>query len=311
MPGVTSTNNSSPLYQYQRAYSDTTSNGNRTAPLSSTRPGKDEKTKIIFNPFHFIDINLETTGTSDDHDIHVTVPTRCVPQVGYYNEPIHEPGTNASRTFNMTSSSSNEARFGLTLFSVLEAGIVLQDNTCKDNAAADNIYSNDYHTYWGGYAIGDYACIGSVNEKFGKGYYLKLKTPELAVGHMLFPDGTFTEDDTWKSLGHQVFINPFVSFEWRDTELRYRSGYHMYGTPFYGTVDDLSARTISGRNIRYGLSVGLSQAGDNPHIKFFLSVFGQNDKERFSLNGNCQDFSIKLDPKPTYIGWGIGMNIGF
>jgi len=139
-----------------------------------------------------------------------------------------------------------------------------------------------YQTYWGGYGIGDYACIGEVNTQYNPlAYELSLQTPTLF------------------SNNSEEGLRLFASYIKDDFKLYYHSGYHMYGEAFYKNADYFKIGDFTNEGLRYGIKI----AGLMEDKEIALKLFYQRNEIKSDLTERAKDFKVRSTE--DIVGFGL------
>jgi len=138
-------------------------------------------------------------------------------------------------------------------------------------------------TYWGGYGIGEYACIGAVEtRKEPFSYDLTFQTPQLIF---------------FESQGYG--LKAFVSYVRCDFDMFYKSGYHMYGEPFYKIEERFKIGDFRSDGFRTGIACLFEDEG----IEGLLKLFYQQNYIEGRPTEQGKDF--RWQNKDDLAGFGI------
>ena len=148
-------------------------------------------------------------------------------------------------------------------------------------------YSKAETTFWGGYDIGQFACIGSVYTKSPLALNVKLQTSEFQFIERI--------------------AQPFVSLTAHPSKLYFKSGYDMWGTPYYGgPAENFQIGTIFDTKVRVGVAIGsVDPSAICGYIK--TSLFVQADLDYIKLNSDGSDFVIDKSFRPSF---GVSVSFG-
>lgn len=231
--------------------------------------------KPFFRPIALFGFSYGLGGNSQNNHISFTVPVDHIPQPKYL-----VPGKNK------LNADGWDGMFGInvSMLSMLEVGVDLRWNAPVPDG-----------TYWGGYGVGQYACIGKVYNKSRFMYNAKLRTPEIYLGET-------------ENLG-ETFVQPYVSISTQPSKLYYESGYHKYGTAYYdGPVERFQIGTINSTPISFGLTFGNHPDIDkNGETRYSITIFAQKNIENIQLNDNGSDFIVEKHNRPSF---GIRIDLG-
>jgi hypothetical protein len=214
----------------------------------SCADGEAKKSDCLIGPLDPVAFVFGFTYRSDESRLSTAVPQSHVPPV--YGTSVSVAGANT--VFQLTRSKATDVRVGMRFWSILEGGVLFQESDTggyKTTMPADNPYSGEYQTFWGGYGYGDYAAIGKMEVKSpAVGWYVQVQTPDI-------------------NLTRHIALQPFAFISMRKSEISFESGYHRYASAFnpgyeyieVGTLEEIPARV--GLLIRYtfdeNFSVGL------------------------------------------------------
>lgn len=139
----------------------------------------------------------------------------------------------------------------------------------------DELNGANYVTYWGGYEIGQYACIGEISTK-NSPFNLELcaKTPSF---HRSKTQDFITDE-----------ARAFISYARSDFDMFYKSGYHMFGQAFYEVEDEFKVGDFSANGLRLGLEYRFFQ-------KFSLKGYYQLNHLDGNLKKEAKDFKYGKD----------------
>ena len=203
----------------------------------SLAKSKPEKPGRLLGPLDPVALIIGATFRIEDSKLDMTTPKSYIPPVYGTRTPV--AGNNT--VFNLTQSGRADYRLGMRFWSMIEGGIIFRESSTKE-LPADNPYSNEYQTFWGGYNYGDYAAIGQMEiKKSAIGWYAQLQTPDI-------------------NLSRRISVQPFVFISMGEDEVKFRSGYHRYSSAFnpeyanasLGKIQEIPAR--AGLRVNYKLS---------------------------------------------------------
>jgi hypothetical protein len=229
-----------------------------------------EPEKSWFRKFDKIGIELEAIAALNAN---VGVPCSVIPT--YANNQRFSPPVNEYISQSTSAGTTLSIGPRLRLFSIFEGAIGFNLGCIGEGGPG-------YDTYWGGYGIGDYACIGEVNTKWDPfSYELTLQTPPLFCN------------------SSEEGLRLFASCIKNRFDLYYHSGYHMYGQAFYEDADHFKIGDFKCDNLRFGAKFCGLMEGTEIDIKLFY----QKNNNQATLTERGKDF--KVDSKQDAIGFGL------
>jgi hypothetical protein len=213
------------------------------------------------------------------------MPQSYVPPIYGTSTPVYGNNT----FFHLARNGDVDLRAGLRFFSIVEAGIFYSASSFNNTRLADNPYSGDYQTLWGGYAYGDYAAIGQVQVKNPPvGWYAQLQTPDINVTRHLA-------------------LQPFVFVSELNDDVQFESGYHRYAVAFNPGYASADLGTITEIHVRVGLNLNWNI---NETWSVGLKGYVERDLGSFSATSQGEQFNTQYSAPH---GWspGGGLEIRF